>query len=41
MNYFDHEKLDVYTNEFKSWEFDKAGAAYLKQRSDVEAAQLE
>jgi len=31
----------LYTNEFKSWEFGKAGATYLKQRSGAEAAQLE
>ncbi len=33
--------VELYTNEFKSWEFGKAGAADLGERSDAEAAQLE
>ena len=29
---------DLYTNEFKSWEFSKANAVGLEQQSDDEAA---
>ena len=35
------DSFSIYTNEFKSWEFGKAGAAGLKQRSGAEAVQLE
>ncbi len=34
-------RILVYTNELKSWEFGKADAADLRQRSGAEAAQLE
>ncbi len=30
--------MDFYSNGFKSWEFDKAGAADVGQRSGAEAA---
>jgi hypothetical protein len=33
--------FNLYTREFKSGEFGKAGATDLRQRSDAEAAQLE
>jgi hypothetical protein len=37
---FSHKNNGIYPSEFKTWEFGKAAAPGLKQRSGIEAEQL-